>query len=226
MSTARLHLQRGIPIGNRGPMIVCRPLNRGGRAVGIECRRHPRMAHRAHLRHGRRETGQKQLRLQTVFNFSRRHRLGIESLAAPAAQLQSSANTTMPERMKARQRGQRMAYRGRRRLARQPEPKTGKGKTIPRTGIFVRNRRKSVCTSVCTFGFDGQNSPQCLRAVGLRLDFIVGRMRFYAPYAVALKGKALKKLQLRKEVHKVHTASLMSAQPYSSLAFCSNRKSA
>ena len=119
-----------------------------------------------------------------------------------------------------------MAYRGRRRLARQPEPKTGKGKTIPRTGIFVRNRRKSVCTSVCTFGFDGQNSPQCLRAVGLRLDFIVGRMRFYAPYAVALKGKALKKLQLRKEVHKVHTASLMSAQPYSSLAFCSNRKSA
>ena len=115
-----------------------------------------------------------------------------------------------------------MAYRGRRRLARQPEPKTGKGKTIPRTGIFVRNRRKSVCT----FGFDGQNSPQCLRAVGLRLDFIVGRMRFYAPYAVALKGKALKKLQLRKEVHKVHTASLMSAQPYFSLAFCSNRKSA
>ena len=78
-------------------MIVCRPLNRGGRAVGIECRRHPRMAHRAHPRHGRREAGQKQLRLQTVFNFSRRHRLGIESLAAPAAQRGSSANNYHPK---------------------------------------------------------------------------------------------------------------------------------
>ena len=92
MSTARLHLRRGIPIGDRGPMIVCRPSNRGGRAVGIECRRYPRMAHRAHPRHGRREARQKQLRFRAVLNFSRRHCLKIESLAPPAARLQSSAN--------------------------------------------------------------------------------------------------------------------------------------
>ena len=131
-----------------------------------------------------------------------------------------------PKRTKARQRGQRMAYRGKRRPARRLESKTGRGESISSAGVFVRNRRKSVCTSVCTFGFDGQNSPQCLRAVGLRLDFIVGRMRFYAPYAVALKGKALKKLQLRKEVHKVHTASCMCSQPYSRLASCLRAKSA
>ena len=140
-------------------------------------------------------------------------------LGAPCGTAPIKCQQTLPERTKARQRGQRMAYRGRRRLARQPEPKTGKGKTIPRTGVFVRNQRKSVCTAVCTFGFRGQARLQCLRAVRLRPVFAYRRMRFYAPYAVALKGKALKKVQLRKEVHKVHTASLMSAQPYSLLAF-------
>ena len=46
------------------------------------------------------------------------------------------------------------------------------------------------------------------------------------PYAVPRKGKALKKVQLPKEVHKVHTALLMFAQPYSSLASCLRAESA
>ena len=156
MSTARLHLQRGIPIGNRGPMIVCRPLNRGGRAVGIECRRHPRMAHRAHPRHGRRETGQKQLRLQTVFNFSRRHRLGIESLAAPAARRESDGDDLSPKRTKARQRGQRIVFRGKRRPARRTESKTGGGESISSAGDSGENRRNPYADppSACGGGFD------------------------------------------------------------------------
>ena len=80
--------------------------------------------------------------------------------------------------------------------------------------------------AVCTFDFDGQEVPQCLRAVGLRPNSDDFRMRFYAPYAVPLKGKRPKRLQLPKEVHKVHTASLMFAQPYSSWAFRFRRKSA
>ena len=52
------------------------------------------------------------------------------------------------------------------------------------------------------------------------------RLKPYAPYAVPLKGKGAKRLQLPKEVHKVHTASLMFAQHYSSLAFCLSQKSA
>ena len=78
--------------------------------------------------------------------------------------------------------------------------------------------------AVCTFDFDGQEVPQCLRAVGLRPDSIVGRMQPYAPYAVPLKGKRPKRLQLPKEVHKVHTAPCMRSQPYSSLAFRFRRK--
>ncbi len=115
-----------------------------------------------------------------------------------------------------------MAYRGKRRLARPPMMTAGKGESIPQAGVFYENRRKSVCT----FDFDGQKTSQCLQAVGLRPDWRHCRIRFYVPYAVALKGKALKKVQLRKEVHKVHTASLMFAQPYSSLAFFLSRKSA
>ena len=101
-----------------------------------------------------------------------------------------------------------------------------KANQFPLTGVFVRNRRKAVCRSVCTFRFRGQEVPQCLRAVGLRPDSIVIRMRPYAPYALPLKGKRPKRLQLPKEVHKVHTALCMRSQPYSRLAFCSSRKSA
>ena len=52
---------------------------------------------------------------------------------------------------------------------------------------------KAVCTTVCTFGFHMQKRLQCLRAVGLRPDSRHRRMRSYAPYALPLKGKALKK---------------------------------
>ena len=89
-----------------------------------------------------------------------------------------------------------------------------------------RFRRKSVCTCVCTFDFDGPKRLQCLRAVRLRPVLDSSRMRFYAPYAVPLKGKRPKKVQLPKEVHKVHTALCMRSQPYSRLVFCSSRKSA
>ena len=115
-----------------------------------------------------------------------------------------------------------MAYRGKGRLARPPMMTAGKGESIPQAGGFYENRRKSVCT----FDFDGQDLPQCLQAVELRPVPTSSRMRFYAPYAVALKGKGPKKLQLPKEVHKVHTASCMRSQPYSSLAFCLRAKSA
>ena len=78
--------------------------------------------------------------------------------------------------------------------------------------------------AVCTFDFDGQEVPQCLRAVGLRPNSDDFRMRFYAPYAVPLKGKRPKRLQLPKEVHKVHTASLMFAQPYCQADSCLRAK--
>ena len=136
------------------------------------------------------------------------------------------ATKLLPERTKGRQRGQRIVSGGKSRPARRVESKTGRGESISSAGIFVRNRRKSVCRSVCTFDFGGQEIPQCLRAVRLRPDSIVSRMRLYAPYAVPLKGKRPKKVQLPKEVHKVHTALCMSSQPYSSLAFCSSRKNA
>ena len=86
--------------------------------------------------------------------------------------------------------------------------------------------RMGVCGCVCTFGFRGQETPQCLRAVRLRPDSIVIRMQSYAPYALPLKGKRPKKVQLPKEVHKVHTASCMYSQPYSRLASCLRAKSA
>ena len=153
-------------------------------------------------------------------NFSRRHCLKIESLAPPAARCGSEQ--LLPERMKARQRGQRIVFRGKSPPARRTESKTGGGESISSAGDSDENRRKSVCT----LRFRGLKRLQCLRAVGLRPDSIVGRMQSYAPYAVPLKGKRPKKVQLPKEVHKVHTALCMRSQPYSRLVFCSSRKSA
>ena len=46
-----------------------------------------------------------------------------------------------------------------------------------------------------------------LRAVRLKPDSNDFRMRPYALYAVPLKGKRPKRLQLPKEVHEVHTAA-------------------
>ena len=130
-----------------------------------------------------------------------------------------------PKRTKARQRGQRMAYRSKRRLARRLVMMTGRGESIPLMDDFDENRPKSVCRSVCTFGFGVRKRLQCLRAVGPRPDPIVIRMQPYVPYALPLKGKGPKKVQLPKEVHKVHTALCMRSQPYSSLAFRFRRKS-
>ena len=101
---------------------------------------------------------------------------------------------------------------------------TGGGGSISSTGDSGENRPKSVCGSVCTFDFHRQETPhQCLRAVGLRPDSDGFRMQ---PYALPLKGKRPKRLQLPKEVRKVHTASLMFAHPYSLLTSCSSQKSA
>ena len=86
-------------------------------------------------------------------------------------------------------------------------------------GRFRRKSAKSVCGSACASAFGVRRRLRCLRAVGLRPDSDGFRMRPYAPYAVPLKGKGRKKVQLPKESHKVHTASLMLAQPYSSSAF-------
>ena len=99
------------------------------------------------------------------------------------------------------------------------------GYSVDRGSIGVFGR-KAVCTAVCTFDSDGQEVSQCLRTVGQRPDSNDFRMQSYAPYALPLKGKRPKRLQLPKEVHKVHTALCMRSQPYSRLASCSSRKSA
>ena len=161
-----------------------------------------------------------------AFYFSRRHCLKVESLAPPAARRESDGDKLSPKRTKARQRGQRIVFRGKSRPARRLVMMTGGGESISSAGVSGENRRKSVCGSVCTFGFRGQEVPQCLQAVGLEPDSIVGRMQSYAPYAVPLKGKRPKKVQLPKEVHKVHTASLMLAQPYCQADSCLRAKSA
>ena len=99
------------------------------------------------------------------------------------------------------------------------------GYSVDRGSIGVFGR-KAVCTAVCTFAFGVRKRLRCLRTVRLRPDSTVIRMQPYAPYALPLKGKRRKKVQLPKEVHKVHTALCMSSQPYSRLASCSSRKSA
>ena len=96
-----------------------------------------------------------------------------------------------PKRMKACQRGQRMAYRGKRRHARRAESKTGGGESIPSAGDSDENRRKSVCT----LRFRGPKRLQCLRAVGPRPDSDDFRMR---PYALPLKGKKPKRSNSQK----------------------------
>ena len=142
-----------------------------------------------------------------AFYFVRRHCLESESPAAPAPWRGSGANDLSPQSAKARQGGQRMAYRSKRRPARRAGSKTGRGESISSAGDSDENRPKSVCT----FDFGGPKRLQCLRAVGLRPDSIVIRMR---PYVLPLKGKGPKKIQLPKEVHKVHTALCMCSQPY------------
>ena len=108
------------------------------------------------------------------------------------------ATKLLPERTKGRQRGQRIVSGGKSRPARRVESKTGRGESISSAGIFVRNRRKSVCRSVCTCRFDGRKGLQYLRAVGLRPDSNDFRMQPYTPYAVPLKGKRPKRSNSQK----------------------------
>ena len=161
------------------------------------------------------------------FNFSRRHCLEIESLAPPVAWRKSDGNNSIPQKDESPSEGPKNGIQGQKTACasagddgRQRRINSIDGRFRPKIG------EKSACGSVCAFGFRGQGASQCLRAVGLRPDSGQGRMQSYAPYAVPLKGKRPKRLQLPKEVHKVHTASLMFAQPYSSLAFRFRRKSA
>ena len=65
-----------------------------------------------------------------------------------------------PQSAKARQGGQRMAYRSKRRPARRAESKTGGGESISSAGDSDENRPKSVCT----FDFGGPKSiADCFR---------------------------------------------------------------
>ena len=156
------------------------------------------------------------------FNFSRRHCLRIESLAAPTARCGSDGDNYPPKGRKP-VRGAKESFPGAKRTARASNGiKDGGGESIPPAGDSDENRRKSVCA----FAFGVRKRLRCLRAVGPRPDSNDFRMRPYAPYAVPLKGKRPEKVQLPKEAHKVHTASLMLAQPYPSLAFRLWRKSA
>ena len=88
------------------------------------------------------------------FNFSRRHCLRIESLAPPAARCGSEQ--LLPERTKARQRGQRIVSRGKRRPTRRTESKTGGGESISSAGDSGENRRNpyALLLSACGRGFD------------------------------------------------------------------------
>ena len=133
----------------------------------------------------------RQSRFRGLFLFSTAPSSEIRILGGPCGTARIGWQHLSPKRTKASQRGQRIVSRGKRQPARRAESKTGKGESISLTGVFVRNRRKAVCRSVCTFRFRGQEVPQCLRAVGLRPDSDGFRMRSYAPYAVPLKGKAL-----------------------------------
>ena len=87
------------------------PLDRGGRIM---------------------ERLKKQLRFRAVFYFIFSRRPKIESLAPPAARCGSEQ--LLPERTKARQRGQRTAYRGKGRPTRRPVMMTGMGESISPTG--------------------------------------------------------------------------------------------
>ena len=119
---------------------------------------------------------------------------GNRILGAPCGTARIGWRQLSPKRTKARQKGQRMAYRGKIRM---------------RIHMHLRFSRAG-----------GAPMPTGSRA-GARFH-----RRPYAPYAVPLKGKRPKKVQLPKEVHKVHTALLMFAQPYSSLTFRLWQKSA
>ena len=132
---------------------------------------------------------EKQSRFRAVFYFRKTPSPENRILGGPCGMTRIGWRQTSPKRMKARQRGQRMAYRGKRRHARRAESKTGGGESISSAGDSDENRRKSVCT----LRFRGRKRLQCLRAVGPRPDSRHRRMRFYAPYTVPLKGKRPKK---------------------------------
>ena len=80
--------------------------------------------------------------------------------ANPCAMARLRCKTTSPQSAKARQGGQRMAYRSKRRPARRAESKTGGGESISSAGDSDENRPKSVCT----FDFGGPKSiADCFR---------------------------------------------------------------
>ena len=150
-----------------------------------------------------------------AFYFVRRHCLESESPAAPAPWRGSGA-TTRPK-------------------ARKPVRGTKEWHTGAKDGLRVeRNQRRAEANR-----FHRRAIPAKIR-MRIRMHFCFRRAEEasmptgsrakagfrWLPYAVPLKGKRPKKVQLPKEAHKVHTASLMSAQPYSSLAFRLWRKSA
>ena len=144
-------------------------------------------------------------------------------LGAPCGTARIGWRRLSPKRTKARQKGQRMAYRGKRRPARRAESKDGQRRINSVGGRFRRKSAKIRMRIHMHLRFSragGAPMPTGSRA-GARFH-----RRPYAPYAVPLKGKRPKKVQLPKEVHKVHTALLMFAQPYSSLAFRLWQKSA
>ena len=166
---------------------------------------------------------------EKTITFSGRFLISVDVIAwksnpwRPLRRGVASVPTTIPRKDGSPPEGPKNRFQGRKPASASAGDDDGRRRINFPDGRF---RRKSVCTCVCTFDFGGLERLQCLRAVRLRPVLDSSRMRFYAPYAVALKGKGPKRLQLPKEVHKVHTASLMFAHPYSSLASCSWAESA
>jgi len=157
----------------------------------------------------------------SFFDFSRRHCPKIESLAPPAARCGSDGDNYPPKGRKPVGGAKESFLGGKRRPARRAKSKTDGGESISSAGDSDENRRKSVCGSVCTFGFRRAEEASMSTGSRAKAGF---RWLPYVAVCGSLKRKRAKRLQLPKEAHKVHTASSMFAQPYCQADSCLRAK--
>ena len=127
------------------------------------------------------------------FNFRKRRRLKIESLAPPAARCGSDGELS-PKRTKARQRGQRMTYRGKKTACAPNGIKDGRRRINSVDGRF-RPKSAKIRMRFCFRRAEEASMPTGSR---VKACSSLQRMRFYAPYAVPLKGKGRKRSNSQK----------------------------
>ena len=133
--------------------------------------------------------------------FSHRHCLKIESLTAPAARRESDGDNYPPKGRKPL-RGAKESFLGAKTACASAGDDDGRRRIDFIDGRFRRESAEIRMRIRMHFDFGGRKRLQCLQAVELRPDSIDIRMQ---PYALPLKGKGRKKVQLPKEAHKVHT---------------------